>query len=305
MAIGVCLYAMIILLIYFYQNFYLWILFAFIMGNLWFMYVITRQSWLNMLLQNHQRGVGLGIFSMLISAGIALGPVVVNFCGAENYLSFTLSAAISLISFAFLLPLRNQPQPDLEAKRISLKQFFRTNPRIFLARFCLDFQTYLLATLTVLFGVKIGLTYEAAGLLISSYMASGFFDMFVGFLLKKWNPYQLINFGFLGCLSCFLLIIFVRNYSILLTLYFFFGTSIACIFVSAFKVCNDDFPQEKLIAANSTFQLIGSLGSLCGSLIGGILFNVFGAAGFPITIILVCVFYLIFLVIYQKFYWQK
>ncbi len=297
--IAVFLYSAIVLTIYFYQNFYLWAILAFLMGALWFMYVITRQSWLNILVENKQRGVALGIFSMTISAGIALGPLIVKLSGAENYLSFVISAGLAIGSFLCLSPLKDVPHPQLESRRISLVDFFKTNPRISLARFFLDFQTYLLLTFSVIFGAKIGLTYEAAGLLISAYMASGFFDVWVGFALKKWNPYQLINFGFLGCLICFLAIIFIHNYSFLLSAYFVFGICVACIYVSVFKVSNDDYAKSKLVAANSTFQLIGSGGSFFGSLTGGLLFNIFGAAGFPITMVLSCATYLTFLVLYE------
>lgn len=299
------LYAGIILTIFFYQNFYLWAALAFLMGALWFMYVITRQSWLNILLEDHRRGVALGIFSMTISIGVALGPVIVKLTGAENYLSFVVSATLTIASFFCLHHLKHKPQPKLESDRISLKVFFQTNLRIFLARFFLDFQTYLLLYFTVVFGVRIGLSYEAAGLLISAYMISGFCDIWVGFALKKWNPYQLINFGFLGCLCCFLAIIFFHNYAFLLSAYFAFGMCIACIYVSVFKVTNDDYAKSKLVAANATFQLIGSYGALSGSLIGGLLFNIFGAVGFPITMVLSCVSYLIFLVIYKKFNGHK
>ncbi len=295
-------YISIILLIYFYQNFYLWGALAFLMGAMWFAYVITRQSWLNILLREDQRGVAMGIFSMLISAGIALGPVIVRFSGAENYLSFTISATLAALSFFCLKPLGKLPQTKLDSERIALKEFFKKNPRVFLARFFLDFQSFFILTFSVIFGVKVGLSYEAAGLLITAYMASGFFDVAVGFFLKKWSPYQLINFGFLGCLCCFLTVIFFHSYVFLLSVYFIFGIFIACIFVSVFKACNDDYPQEKLVAANATFQLIGSVGSLCGSLVGGLLFNLFGSVGFPIAIILCCISYLTFLVIHEKKY---
>jgi MFS family permease len=78
--------------------------------------------------------------------------------------------------------------------------------------------------------------------------------------------------------------------------------SIACIYVSVYKVANENYPKEKLVAANATFQLIGSIGSICGALFGGVLIKIFGANGFPIAIILSCVFYLTFLVIHEKKY---
>lgn len=294
MKFAVCGYGGILLLIYFCGNFYLWISLAFLMGALWFAYVITRQSWLNMLLEKERRGVGLGIFSMLISAGIAVGPMIVKFFGAENYFSFVISTTLALLSFLSLRPLQNLPNPEVVEKRIGLKSFFKRNPQVFLARFFLEFQTYLLLTLTVIFGNKIGLSFEAAGLLITSFMASGFCDVFVGFALRKSSPYKLIHFGFLGCLCCFAAMIFFRNYSFLIVAYFVFGICVACIYVSVFKVANDDYPEEKLVAANATFQIIGSGGALCGSLIGGVLFNVFGAIGFPITMVLSSIFYLSF-----------
>ena len=300
MSLACFTYVAIILIIYFYQNFYLWGTLAFLMGSMWFIYVITRQSWLNMLLRNDQRGIVLGIFSMLICAGIALGPVIVKFSGADNYLSFVISATLAALSFFCLKTLNKTPQPKLESERIALKEFFKKNPRVFLGRFFLDFQSFFLVAFSVIFGVKTGFSYEASGLLITAYMASGFIDPAVGFLLIKWTPYQLINFGFLGCLCCFLAVIFFHSYLFLLSIYFIFGIFIGCIFISVFKVCNDDYPQEKLVAANATFQLIGSIGAMCGSLVGGLLFNLFGSVGFPITIVLCCIFYLTFLVIHEK-----
>ncbi len=300
MKVAATSYAAIILIIYFYQNFAWWAILAFVMGNLWFMYVITRQAVLNILLTSKQRSIGVGIFSMMISSGIALGPVIVKFSGAQSYFTFVISALFTLASFVCLLPLKQLAQPKINSQRISLIEFFKTNPRVFLGRFFLELNSYALMSFSVIFGTKINLTYEAAGLLISAYMASSFFDLIVGFLLKKYSPYHLINFGFLGGLICFIAVIFSRNFYALLTIYFCYGICAAFVYVSAMKVCNESFASEKLVAANATFQLIGSLGSLFGSLIGGILINIFSEVGFPITIILSSILYLSFLVIYEK-----
>lgn len=295
------LYATAICLIYFYQNFYLWLGFCFLMGSCWFMSIIIKTSWLNSLTANKNRSLILGIFSMMISMGIFLGPVIVDFCGALNYLSFLISAALVTMAFATLLPIRNTIKIKISSHRIPLKTFFKKNPRCFLARLVLDFTSYSLLLFSVIFGNKIGMTQEKSGLLISAYMASGFSDVLVGFLLKKYNVYKMINFGFIGCLSCFLIVIFHHNnYLFLLTLYFIFGFFIACIFVSVFTIVNQDYPKEKLVAANSTFQLIGSIGSLLAGLSGGYLINIFGKLGLPFAIIFSCIFYLTFLVIYER-----
>jgi MFS family permease len=299
-------YAIAVSLIYFYQNIFLWIAFIFFMGCCWFIYVISRQAWFNIILKNEQRAIATGIFSMAISAGIALGPVIVSFSGAHNYISFLISAALVLLSYFCISKIKNSAPPKITSEKIPLKTFFKNNPRCFMTRFFLDFQTYCVLTFTVIFGVRTGLSYESAGLLVTSYMASGFFDVWVGFVLKKTSPYKMINIGFLGCIYIFLTITLYHNsYILLLILYFIFGLSIACIYVSVFKIANEDYPREQLVAANSTFQIIGSIGSLFGSLIGGLFLNLFDANGFLIAMILSSVFYLTFLVTYEKKYSKK
>lgn len=271
------------------------------MGCCRFIYVISCQAWLNISSNNEQRGVVTGIFSMAVSFGIAVGPAIVRIFGAASYFSFVVSALFVIASYLCLINLRNITQPKIESERIPLKDFFKRDSNCFLARFFLDFQSFALMSLTVIYGKKIGLSYEAAGLLITSYMSSGFFDVWVGFAIKKINPRKMINIGFLGSVFCFIVIIlYHKSYPLLLILYFFLGISFACIYVSTYKIANEDYPAESLVAANATFQLIGSLGSICGVLFGGIMINIFDASGFPMTIILGCICYLTFLVIYEK-----
>lgn len=296
-------YALITLIIYFYNNFILWLILVFILGNCWLIFAITRISWLNNFLSNEERGVGLGIFSALISLGVACGPVIVKLTGAQNYLSFAISAILVLSASLVLYPLKEFAPPQISGSRISLKKFFKHNPNSFFSRFFLDFITYTIVTLAVVFGTQIGFTNESSGLFITAYMASGFFDIFVGFMLKKIPAKKLINIGYLGCLYSFLIAsLFYNSFNFLIICFFIFGLFIACIYVSVFKMINEDYRHQELISANSTSQLIGTIGSFCGSFFGGMMINFFGALGFTFTILFGCLFYLTFLVIYEKNY---
>lgn len=132
-------------------------------------------------------------------------------------------------------------------------------------------------------------------------MISGLFDVYVGFLLKKYNPYKLINIGFLGSLTLFTAIsIYHQSYLFLLIVYFILGVFAALIYVSTLTIINQTYPKEKLVAANATLQSIGLIGALFSSLFGGYLINIFDYRGFTMNIILGCIFYLTFLVIYEK-----
>ena len=295
------IYSIAIIVAYFFINFWYWLLLTFTMGMCWFTCVIIRQAWLNSLVDNKQRGTVIGIFSMLISAGLAIGPLIVNFSGAENYLSFIISGILSFLSLVAMLLFKTKSTFTINNQNIPIKTFFKNNPLLSFARFFLDFQTFCLISFTVVFGNKIGLSFEKSGILISSYMASGFSDVIIGIMLRKYNPYKIINVGFLICLSCFLITILSHNYQLLLILYFLFGVGIACIFVSVFKITNDSYKSEELISANTTFQRIGGLGSICGGLLGGVLIDIFGYNGFPIAIIIGCISYLTFLIFYKNY----
>ena len=301
LSVNTVIYCSIILSIFFYFSYIWWLLMVFILGCCWLTFVIIRMSWLNYLVTNEERGVALGIFSALISAGVAVGPVIVSFVGATNYLSFVIAAILVVLSFLSLFTIRHSVMREIDSEPISLIKFYNKNPNSFFSRFFLDFTTYTVVSLAVIFGTLVGFTNENSGLFITAYMASGFFDIFVGFMLKKVAAKKLINIGYLGCLCCFLLVsLYQGSFVYLLTIFFIFGLFIACIYVSVFKMMNEDYSAAELVGANATFQLIGTLGSLFGSLIGGFMIEIFGSQGFPILICFGALFYLTFLVIYEK-----
>ena len=296
-------YSLTTILLFFYVSFWLWIMMFLVIGSCYFIYTITRISWLNILLKNNHRGVGIGLFSMIISFGNASGPVIVKLLGANNIYSFIASAILTIGSFCCLLPLKKLPPKIANPTRISLGHFYKKNPQCFLARFFMDFQAYTLKGFTVIYGVSLGYSYENAGLLITAYYASGFFDLVVGFLLKKNKPDNLINIGFAGCLLLFIsLIFFHHNYWFVVLIYFILGAFIACIFVAVYKMMNEDYSKDLLISAGATFQLIGTLGAISGSIFGGLMGEFFGIKYFPVIIAVPCIIYLGNILFYEKKY---
>lgn len=294
-------YSFLSLLLYFYLGYFYWLLIIFIIGCCWFVYAITRASWLNILLSDEKRGIGIGIFSMIISLGVCTGPLIVKIFSANSFYSYLASALLTILSMMALMPLKNLKNPVINSQRISLGDFFKKNPQCFLARFFLDFQSFSLMTFTVIYGVSLGYTYESAGLFISAYYASGFFDLIAGIISKKFKAQKLINFGFFGCIYCFLiLLIYHSSYWFIILIYFLFGAFISFIFVAVYKMMNEDYGKDQLVSAGATFQLIGTLGSICGSLTTGIIFQIFGPQGFPATIILGCTIYIAYLLFYEK-----
>jgi MFS family permease len=294
-------YSVIVALIFFCKNYYLWLFLVLLIGMCWVAYVVMRQAWMNILLTNQNRGVATGLYSMIISIGLGFGPLLVKFLGAENYYSFIASALFIIVSLLVLERSSSLDEVKIEEGQNNFLFFFKSNPRCYLARFFFDLQNYCLLTFGVVFGKKVGLSAENSGLLITAFMASFFADFLVGLALKKYDAYKIINIGFIGYLIFICVIgLCFRSYKILLLAYFMLGIFAACIYIATIVIANGFYKKDQLVSANAALQSVGSSGSFFGGLIGGIAIQVFSAHGYMITIILSCVLYLIFLVIYEK-----
>ncbi len=294
------LYTISILLIYFYQNFSLWLAFCIINGICFFALVVIRQVWINNLATTSNRSIILALITTTLCVGFICGSFVVKYFGALNYVCFALSSLSILVSAAIFLLIHKTKPREIDSQRIGIIEFFKHNPRIALAKLLIDLQMGCIVTLTVIFGNKIGISAENAGLLIGAFMASGMCDLYAGFMVQKYDRYKMIKTGFICCLiSAVVMAIFSGSYNLLLLFFFLFGVSTAFVFVSSVTVTNESFSKEKLVAANATFQSLGSIGSLLGSFVGGVLIQIFDYWGFFISLIIANLVYLGFSGFYE------
>ncbi len=289
------IYFALILTIFFYQNFYVWLLLAGLCGSCWLSLFVIRQSWINHLISDKNRSVILALTTTIFCSGFVVGSFIVKHFGALNYKSFIASACLILLSILMLALIKNTQPTKIDSQRIGFRKFFNQFPNESLARFLLDLQTGCVVCLGVVFGTKIGLSVENAGFLIGAFMASGLFDLYAGFLVRDFNRQKLILLGFIGCfvttISCYF---FYENYTALLISFFLFGSSCALIIVATLTIINEASDKSRLIAANATFQAIGSIGSICGCLLGGIFIQIFDFYGFFIIILLTNLIYFIY-----------
>ncbi len=294
------IYIAIILGIYFYINYAFWLFLSALNGICWISFFAIRQAWINNLISSKQRSVMIGLSGAVVSTGFLVAPMIVDHFGARNYQLFLISAIFVAISSLMLIPTRKTSPSKIIAARIAFKSFFKSIPQAFLGNFVAELQIFSVLVFSIILGQKIGYSTEKSGFLISAFAASGICDLCSGILIKKLdNPKQMINIGILLCLlSAISAMIWHQNYLLLLAIYFIYGVSIGLTFVAASTVTNNYYQKEQLIAANTTFQAIGTIGALIGSLLIGFFMQIFDFYGFFIAIILVNFTVLI----YNRFY---
>ena len=294
------LYSLILYCIFYYHNYLVWLLFEVLIGICWVSLYIVRQSWINNLISDKNRSIVIALSSSVFCVGFIIGSSIISFFGSLNQVCMIISSGLLLFSGLLILMVKDTAPKDEESSHMEFKELFKELPNETLARFLLDFMAGCVIFLGVVFGVRIGLTTEESGLLIAAFMTSGIFDLYAGFLAKYCNRAKLLFIGFLGSLiSISLIFVFHESFSMVLTFFFLFGIFCALIIVVTLTNLNDKFIGSKLVAANSTFQAIGSMGSIIGCLAGGILMQIFDFYGFFIAIYLAIFTYIVYFSLFQ------
>ena len=289
------IYASITYFIFYYQNYLLWLILQSTIGICWLFLYIIRQAWINNLVSDRNRSIIVALISSIFCTGFVAGSSIVKIFGALNHTCLVISTAFIILAGILLLLTRGSFPETLDSDHVNIKMLIEKAPNESLARFLLDFQAGCVIFLGVLFGTKIGLKAEDAGLLIAAFMASGILDLYAGVLAKYYDRTKLIAYAFFGCFLSFgTAIFFYQDFYILMACFFCFGLACAMIMVATLTNVNDKFDKSQLVAANATFQAIGSLGTIIGCLVGGILMQIFGFYGFFATILFAIVSYLVY-----------
>ena len=175
--------------------------------------ITLRQSWMNILVNDKKRPMTLAINSTMLCSGFTIGPIIVKFIGAGDYLVFVSSSFFALLSCALLFLIRNN-QIELTnlKKKLSIWTVIKNNQNMFFSRFLLDFQCAAAIIFTVIYGVKKGLTPENAGILVSAFMGISVLDFLIGFLIRKHPKKSYIDIGFFGCLFVLNYLSFQKNF---------------------------------------------------------------------------------------------
>lgn len=289
------IYASVIYSIFFYQNYLLWILMSGLTGACWVALYVVRQAWVNNIISDENRSVVLALTTTIFCSGFIGGSFIVNYFGALNHQSLMTSSALILLAALLTVLIRATQPKNVESEMITVRDFVKKLPNESLARFLLDLQAGTVICLGVVFGVRIGLTTENAGFLLAGFMASGLFDLYAGFLVKKLNRYRMISAGFLGNLAVVVLMLnFYDNYWVLWGCFFLFGSFCALIMIATLTIVNESYEETQLVAANGAFQAIGSVGSFFGCLLGGVALEFLDFYGFFVVICLANLIYIFY-----------
>lgn len=271
-------------------NVYAWFPLRFMIGVVTNPLYVLSEVWMIALAPPARRGRIMGVYSTLISAGFATGPLCLLPVGTEGWAPFLVGiVAFVLCGSCLALVLPKLPRVDQTGHHVSVLGFMPLAVLLLVAVVvAAGFEQAVLALLPV-YGTHFGIA-EARMSALLTVMIAGNIAMQVplGLLAERLSA-QAVR---LGCVvatlaGCALLPMMITTPLIWLFL-FVLGAVSYGIYTMTIIELGERFTGQALIAGNAAFSLMWGVGGIVMPPLAGGAMSLFGAAGLPATLGVIC-----------------
>ncbi|MER8959264.1 MFS transporter [Mesorhizobium sp. M0701] len=282
--------ALVLALIGWTQNVYLWFPLRFLIGAVTNPLYVLSEVWVIALAPPTRRGRVMGIYSTIISAGFAAGPLCLLAVGTEGWPPFLVGITAFLFCGTCLASvLARLPKVDESGHRVSVLGFV---PQAWLLLSAVivaaGFEQAVLALLPV-YGTHYGIA-EARMSALLSVMIAGNIAMQVplGLLAERLTA-RLVRFICVSMtvLGCVLLPVFIET-PLIWPCVFIWGAVSYGIYTMSIIELGERFTGSALVAGNAAFSLMWGVGGIAVPPLAGSAMDVVGAGGLPMTLGAIC-----------------
>ncbi|WP_292654797.1 MFS transporter, partial [Mesorhizobium sp.] len=282
--------ALVLALIGWTQNVYLWFPLRFLIGGVTNPLYVLSEVWVIALAPPARRGRVMGIYSTIISAGFAAGPLCLLAVGTVGWPPFLVGIGAFLFCGACLASvLARLPRVDESGHRVSVLGFV---PQAWLLLSAVvvaaGFEQAVLALLPV-YGTHYGIA-EARMSALLSVMIAGNIAMQVplGLLAERLTA-RLVRFICVSVtvLGCVLLPVLIET-PLIWPCVFIWGAVSYGIYTMSIIELGERFNGSALVAGNAAFSLMWGVGGIAVPPLAGSAMDVLGAGGLPMTLGAIC-----------------
>lgn len=247
------------------------------------LYMVT-ESWLNASLPPMYRSRVFGFYVMLTLVAMAAGQLLLLAAPATGSTLFLIAGMLVILGLVPVTAMRLD-QPELaSAPHISPWRLMRRAPFALTAAFLSGLATGAFWGLGAAYAARIGLPPSEVGAFVASVIAGGVLAQLpLGRLSDRFGRRPvLIGAATAGAVFALLLAAATQSPPwLLLPFAFGFGAATLSLYALAVAHTNDLLQSHEVLAATQGLLLTVGLGSACGPLIGGVMFDFFGARGLP------------------------
>ena len=290
--------ALLLALIGWTQDLYAWFLLRFLIGVSTNPLYVISEVWMIALAPPARRGRIMGIYTTIISAGFAAGPLCLIFVGSEGWPPFLVGIAAFVICGACLMAVLPR-LPDMNGgggqkgqKSRSGVSVFGFVPLAWLLLFAVivaaGFEQGVLALLPV-YGTSRGIGESAMSALLAVMIAGNIaLQVPLGLLAERLSARVVrlacVSLTVLGCA----MLPFLIDTPLVWPFIFVWGAVSYGIYTMTIIELGEKFTGQMLVAGNAAFAMMWGVGGIAVPPAAGVAMDVLGAPGLPLTLGAMC-----------------
>jgi len=287
---GISISTVSILLFPMTDNLVLWFVLRFFLGAGMAVLWVVGETWMNAVASPNNRGLVSGIYSTLLGAGFAAGPLVITGVGAEGPLPFMVGAVLLLVSALPLVMARRLAPRGVGEESGGLLRTLGMAPMIMAAVFVCGFIDMAILSLLPLYGLRAGLD-EGGALILLTVLISGttVMQLPTGWIADRLGRFRLlIACALVGTIAPLLVPMALGNAALLWPVLFLWGGTTVSLYTIGLAMLGERFKPDLLPAANAMMVIAYCLGSIVGPPVTGAAMEAWGMNAMPYGLAAIC-----------------
>ena len=277
-----------------FPDVYAWFPIRFVLGGSVEILLIACDIWVNQAADDRRRGRTVGLYILVLSAGFAVGPLIISITGITGWAPFVIGAAI-IGAGAVPLAFARGIVPPIEGRPSGrLFHFVRIAPTLMFAGVMFGLIESAMLPFLPLYGLAHGLS-EAASVTTLTALIGGSVagQLPIGWLAERLDRRLMI----VGCAVVTLagslaLPAVIGERALLWPVMAVTGAGVGGFYTIAMVMMGERFRGADLAAVNTAFVFVWGLGSIAGPTVAGGAMEIWGAEAMPLLVAGLCLVYL-------------
>ena len=278
-----------------FPNVWLWFPLRFALGMAASFLWIAGEAWVNHSATETHRGRIIAIFGIVVSAGFALGPLILSMTGTEGWAPFLVTIALLLVAAAVLAGALGS-SPKLRGKTGPLARYVLLAPVAMFGYFVFAAGDAMLLTFLPIYAAGLGVG-EVDAIRLLTVLAAG--SMALQYPIG-WLADRVSNYAIAAAMGAVLLAgsaalpWALPLPAVSIVFMFFYGGALGALYTISLVLLGRRFKGADLSAASAMLAVMFCLGSFIWPSAGGAALDRFGGDAMPVSLIAA---YALFLVI--------
>ncbi len=251
--------------------------------------LVVNESWINEIASDRYRGRIIGFYSAVLSAGFALGPLLLALVGSRGWLPFVLGAALPLLALVPLVAVR-RGLPKLAGgdRAVSAFGFLRMAPLLLMLTAAVALADEGAMSFLPLYALAHDYGEQAGTILLIAMIAGSVSMQYpIGWLADRLRrSVVMAGCAGLAAASAAAMPLATPAAPALGAVVFVWGGAYYAIYMLALVRLGESFSGTTLVAGNAAFAAMWGIGGIAGSAVVGGAMSAAGPDGFPLVFVL-------------------